>query len=70
MAKLVQVYGAEGVCARLGMRPGALQMLMDGTVSVPDPLLIRAVDLLLDVNPADPVPPLTQDAPPKTRPLP
>jgi hypothetical protein len=47
MVRLVRKLGsAELAAARLGIRPSLVQRFAEGLVKVPDPLLLKALDLM------------------------
>jgi hypothetical protein len=60
--------GVETAAMRLAIRPGLVQRFLDGLTAVPDPVLLKALDLIAD--PVEP-PPALQPAskPPKGRPV-
>ena len=67
IAQLVRKLGsAEKAAARLGIRPGLVQRFVEGQSSVPDSILLKALDCM-----ADPVTPAVRpkSPPPKGRPV-
>ncbi|HKO48496.1 MAG TPA: hypothetical protein VJV79_12280 [Polyangiaceae bacterium] len=46
LLKLVQEFGAEGAAARLSITSTLLSRFLAGSIQVPDPLLVRAIDVL------------------------
>lgn len=69
IARLVKkLGGVETAALRLGIRPGLVQRFIDGSAQVPDPVLLKALDFM--VEPAEP-PPALQPASkgPKGRPV-
>ena len=42
--------GVETAAARLGIRPGLVQRFIDGLAQVPDPVLLKALDLMVDTD--------------------
>jgi len=58
LIKVVQQYGADGAAARLGITPTLLGRFLAGLMQVPDPLLMRAIDLLPEDAPSVPAPSL------------
>ena len=60
--------GVEPAAARLGIRPGLVQRFIDGISSVPDAVLLKALDFMAD--PTEPTPALRPASkPPKGRPV-
>lgn len=60
--------GVEMAAVRLGMRPGLVQRFIDGVTQVPDSVLLKALDLMLDAD--SPVQALqAKSKPPKGRPV-
>jgi hypothetical protein len=45
MQKLARKLGVEKASARLGIRPSLLQRFIEGSMPVPDALVLRAADL-------------------------
>ncbi len=49
LVKVVEkLGGTAAAAARLGVGPASLNGFLDGTVPVPDAVLLRAVDIVLD----------------------
>jgi hypothetical protein len=69
IARVVKKLGSvELAAARLGIRPGLVQRFVDGLSPVPDPVLLKALDLVAD--PDSPVQALQpKSKPPKGRPV-
>jgi hypothetical protein len=69
ISRLVKKLGTvEIAAARLGIRPGLVQRFIDGSVQVPDPVLLKALDLIADADAS--VPALQpKSKPPKGRPV-
>lgn len=42
------VGGTEALAARLDMSPRVLKLYLEGSESIPDSLLLRAIDLIVD----------------------
>jgi hypothetical protein len=59
--------GVEIAAVRLGMRPGLVQRFTDGLAQVPDSVLLKALDLMVDTD--APVQALQPDSKPKGRPV-
>ncbi len=60
--------GVEMAAVRLGMRPGLVQRFIDGVTQVPDSVLLKALDLMIDAD--SPVQALQAESkPPKGRPV-
>ena len=54
LAKVVEKLGSvEHAAARLGVSATLLQRLLSGTVSLPDQLLLKAMDLMVDGVPVE-----------------
>jgi hypothetical protein len=54
LIKVVRQYGPDGAAARLGITPTLLSRLLAGLMTVPDSLLMRAIDLLPEDAPSLP----------------
>ena len=55
LAKLVEKLGSlERAAARLGVSATLLQRFLSGSISLPDQLLLQAMDLLTDAAPLEP----------------
>jgi hypothetical protein len=69
LTRLVKKLGSvETAAVRLGIRPSLVQRFVDGLVHVPDPVLLKALDLIAE--PAEPPPALQpQGKRPKGRPV-
>jgi len=69
VARLVRkLGGVEPAAMRLGIRPGLVQRFVDGVATVPDAVLLKALDFMAD--PAEPTPALRPvSKPPKGRPV-
>lgn len=69
ISKVVKKLGSiDLAAARLGIRPGLVQRFVDGLSQVPDPVLLKALDLIAD--PVEPPPALQPvSKPPKGRPV-
>jgi hypothetical protein len=48
LAKAIEKVGLEAVAAHLGMRPALLSLYVDGQRTVPESMLLKLVDLVLD----------------------
>lgn len=49
ISRVVKKLGSvELAAARLGIRPGLVQRFVDGVAQVPDPVLLKALDLVSD----------------------
>jgi hypothetical protein len=54
LAKVVEKLGsAEHAAARLGVSATLLQRFLSGTISLPDQLLLKAMDLVVDGVPSE-----------------
>ncbi len=60
LLKVVAKLGAQRVAQRLGISPSLLDRLLQGAMAVPDPLMLKAVDLALEEGPQD-IPAVRQD---------
>jgi hypothetical protein len=60
MLKVVAKLGEQRVAQRLGISPSLLDRLVRGAMAVPDPLMLKAVDLVLEEVPQD-IPAVHQD---------
>jgi len=69
LSRLVRKLGGVEITAvRLGIRPGLVQRFVDGHAQVPDPVLLRALDIMLE--PTEPTPALQPESrQPKGRPV-
>lgn len=65
LARVVETLGSvEHAAARLGVSVTLLQRFLSGTVALPDQLLLKAMDLVVDGVPAE-TPAVAQPAVPK-----
>jgi DNA-binding transcriptional regulator YdaS (Cro superfamily) len=65
LEKVVQrLGGPQQAAARLGISPSLLDRFLEGTMAVPDAVLLKAVDLTLDSTPQEPVPAVRPASPP------
>jgi hypothetical protein len=65
LARVVEKLGSvERAAARLGVSATLLQRFLSGTISLPDQLLLKAMDLVVDGAPAE-TPALAQPQVPK-----
>ena len=56
IARLVtKLGGVEKAARRLGIRPGLVQRFLDGSVQVPDQVMLKALDFVNEANDAAPV---------------
>lgn len=56
IARLVdKLGGVEKAARRLGIRPGLVQRFLDGSVQVPDQVMLKAIDVVNEANDAAPV---------------
>lgn len=56
IARLVTKLGSvEKAARRLGIRPGLVQRFLDGSVQVPDQVMLKAIDVVNEANDAAPV---------------
>lgn len=69
ISRLVKKLGGVELAAiRLGMRPGLVQRFLDGVTQVPDSVLLKALDLMVDTDaPVQALQPKSK--PPKGRPV-
>jgi len=51
LAKAIERLGLDGVATRLEMRPALLSLYVDGQRTVPESMLLKMVDLVLDEAP-------------------
>jgi hypothetical protein len=71
LVRLVRKLGsAEAAAVRLGIRPTLVERFVEGLVKVPDAILLKALDVITNTAPGDPVPALQPGSkPPKGRPV-
>jgi hypothetical protein len=62
----MQLGGAEIAAQRLGIAPSLLRRFIDGSMPVPDVILLRAVDYILE-DISEPNPPASQSLPDSKR---
>jgi hypothetical protein len=61
--------GPEQAARRLGVSATLLERFLKGGTPVPDAVLLKAVDCVLDSGPPEPIPPLQPASPPPKGPI-
>ena len=52
---VTKLGGVEKAARRLGIRPGLVQRFIDGSVKVPDQVMLKALDVVNEPNDSAPV---------------